>query len=274
MMKKLLFLLSLICAISFSAFAQSDIRQIDFKNFTYDVQIFETKEKLTLKDGSFDRNKDDDKLYFSASVSSYGDLDGDGKEEAVVLTMMNTGGTGNFSSGIIFTMKGGKPVVLTEFEGGDRAYGGLVDARILNKKLVVEQYDVGEAGGACCPEFVVTTTFNWNGKELVPVGNKDRRELYPLNRVQFEKGKSMAIIPLKLEKYDRKRFVVGAKKGQTLLVSSPAKGIGFNLFRGEGDVENTENGMIVKLKETGDFVFEVENNNENEVSFSITVEIN
>ncbi|MEK7723921.1 MAG: hypothetical protein AAB336_06200, partial [Acidobacteriota bacterium] len=74
--------------------------------------------------------------------------------------------------------------------------------------------------------------------------------------------------------YDRKRFVVGAKKGQTLLVSSSAKGISYNLFTGEGDVENTENGMIVKLKETGDFVFEVVNDNENDVSISITVEIN
>lgn len=273
-MKNLLILLSFVCVFSISAFAQSDIRKVDFKNFTYDVEIFETKEKLTVKDGSYSRDKEDDKLYFSASAESYGDLDDDGNEEAVVLTMMNTGGTGNFSNGIIFTMKGGKPVVLTRFEGGDRAYGGLVDAKILNKTLVVEQYDVGEAGGACCPEFIVTTIFSWNGKELVQVGKQERRELYPLNRVKFEKGKSMAIIPVKLEKYDRRRFVVGARKGQTLLVSSAAKGIGYNLFKGEGDVENTENGMIVKLKETGDFVFEVENNNENDLEFWITVEIN
>lgn len=273
-MSKLFILLSLVCVTSLSTLAQSDIRKVDFKNFTYDVQIFETKEKLTVKDGSFDRNKDDDKLYFSASVDSYGDLDGDGKEEAVVLTIMNTGGTGNFSSGIIFTIKGGKPVVMTEFEGGDRAYGGLVSARILNQKLIVEQYDVGEAGGACCPEFIVTTTLSWNGKELAAVGEPQRREMYPLNRVQFEKGKSMAIIPVKLEKYDRKRFVVGARKGQTLIVSTAAKGISFNLFKGEGDVENTENRMTVKLNENGDFVFEVENNNENDAEFSITVEIN
>lgn len=273
-MKKLLILLSLVYAFSFSAIAQSEIRKIDFKNFTYNVEIFETKEKLTVKDGEFSRDKDDDKLYFTASAESYGDLDGDGNEEAVVLTMMNTGGTGNFSNGIIFTMKGGKPVVLTEFAGGDRAYGGLVDAKILDKKLVVQQYDVGEAGGACCPEFVVTTIFSWNGKELVAIGKQERRELYPLNRVQFEKGKSMAIIPVKLEKYDRKRFVVGARKGQTLLVSTSAKGISFNLFKGEGDVENTDNGMIVKLKENGDFVFEVSNDNENDAGFSITVEIN
>lgn len=272
-MKKLLLLFSLICAFALPALAQREIRKVDFKNFTYDVEIFEKREKLTVKDGNLDRNNEDDKLYFSASAESYGDLDGDGREEAVILTMMNTGGTGNFSSGIIYTMKNGKPVVLTEFEGGDRAYGGLIGARILDEKLVVDQYDVGEAGGACCPEFAVTTVYRWDGNKLEQVGEKDRRELYPLNRINFDKGKSMAIVPLSLEKYDRKRFVVGARAGQTLIVSSAAKGISFDLFTGAGEVEKAAAGMSVKLKETGDFVFEVVNDNERDLDFSITVEI-
>jgi hypothetical protein len=273
-MKKLFILLSLAIAFVVSTNAQSDIRKVDFKNFTYDVQIFETKEKLKVKDGSFDRNTEDDKLYFSIEVESYGDLDGDGKEEAVVTSIMNTGGTGNFSSGMIWTMKGGKPVILTEFEGGDRAYGGLVSVKIINKELIVVRNDVGEAGGACCPEFHITSKYKWNGKELVQVGEDVRREIYPLNRVSFKKGKSFSIIPLKIEKYDRKRFVIRARKGQTLFVSSSAKGISYNLFNGKGDVENTDNGMVVKLKVTGDFVFEVSNDTGKDLEFSVTVEIN
>lgn len=262
------------CAFSFSAFAQSDIRKVDFKNFTYDIQIFETKEKITVKDGEYTRMSEEDRLYLNVSDAEYGDLDGDGKDEAVVVTIINTGGTGNFSNGLIFTMKGGKPVVMTEFEGGDRAYGGIVGAKILDKLLIVQQNDVGEAGGACCPEFIVTTTYELKDGKLSPVGKQERREIYPLNRVEFEKGKSMAIIPVKIEKYDRKRFVVGAKKGQTLLVSSSAKGISYSLYTGEGEVENTDIGMIVKLNETGDFVFEVMNDNDKDMEFSITVEIN
>jgi hypothetical protein len=265
--------LSLVCAFSFSASAQADIREVDFSNFTYDVEIFETKEKLKVVNGEYYRNKEEDRLFFSAKVAGYGDLDGDGKEEAIVITLMNTGGTGNFTGGIIFTMKGGKPVILTGFEGGDRAYGGLVDAAIKSGILRVERYDVGEAGGACCPEFIVTSQYSWNGSELAQVGKDERRELYPVTRVSFKKGTSLSTFPIKIEKYDRKRFVVGAKKGQTLLVSSAAKGISSNLFTGEGDVENTEIGMIVKLKENGDFVFEVVNDNENDVNISITVEI-
>ncbi len=273
-MNKLVVILSLIGAFSLSTFAQTTIRKVDFKNFTYDVDIFEKKEKLTLKNGEFDRNTEEDKLFFVVTDVVYGDLNGDGKEEAVVTTSMNTGGTGNFSSGIIFTMKNKKPVILTKFEGGDRAYGGIRGAKIEKGLFILEQNDVGDAGGACCPQFSVTTIFQLKGKKLVQIGKIERRELYPANRVSFQKGKSIAIIPIKIEKYDRKRFVVGAKKGQTLLVSSAAKGISYSLFTGEGTVENTDNGMIVKLKENGDFVFDVSNDNDADMDFSITVEIN
>jgi hypothetical protein len=273
-MKKLLILLSLTISFAFSINAQTDIRKVDFKNFTYDVDIFEKKEKLKLKNGEFDRNTEEDKLYFVITDVVYGDLNGDGKEEAVVTTSMNTGGTGNFSSGIIFTMKNGKPFILTEFEGGDRAYGGIRSVKIDKGVFILQQNDVGEAGGACCPEFSVTTMFELKGGKLVQLGKVERRELYPQTRVKFVKGKSFAIIPIKIEKYDQKRFVIGARKGQTLSVSSSAKGVSYSLFKGEGDVENTDNGMIVKLNETGDFVFIVSNDNDKDMEFSITAEIN
>ncbi len=272
-MKKLFILLSLTITFAFSINAQTDIRKVDFKNFTYDVDIFEKKEKLTLKNGEFDRNTEEEKLFFVVTDVVYGDLTGDGKEEAVVTTSMNTGGTGNFSSGIIFTIKKGKPVILTTFEGGDRAYGGIRSAKIDKGLFILQQNDVGEAGGACCPEFSVTTMFELKGGKLVQVGKVERRELYPQTRVKFIKGKSLAIIPIKVEKYDQKRFVIKAGKGQTLLVSSAAKGIGYSLFTGESEVENTDNGMVVKLKETGDFVFIVSNDNDKDMEFSITVEI-
>ena len=245
----------------------------ELKNFTYNVDVFEKKEKLTVKNGEFDRNTPEDKLYFVITEVVYGDLNRDGKEEAVVTTSMNTGGTGNFSSGIIFSMKGKKPVILTRFEGGDRAYGGIRSVNINKGLFVLQQNDVGEAGGACCPEFSVTTMFELKGGKLVQVGKQERRELYPQTSVKFVKGKSFALIPIKIEKYDQKRFVIEARKGQTLNVSSSAKGISYSLFTGEGEVENTDNGMIVKLNETGKFVFTVSNDNDKDMEFSITVEI-
>jgi hypothetical protein len=253
--------------------AQSAIRKVDFKNFTYNVDVFETKEKLRVKNGEYFRDKGDDKLFFSVNVEGYGDLNGDGNEEAVIVTLMNTGGTGNFTNGMIYTMKDGKPVVLTQFEGGDRAYGGIASAKIEDGILIVERNDPGEDGGNCCPQFIITTRYKWNGKKLVQTGKEDKRELYPSTRISFEKGKSSAIIPVSLGNQDRKRFVIGARKGQTLTITTKTKGIAFDLWKGDGDPTEIANGVVIKLNETGDYVFDVSNTNEKDINLTMTVEI-
>ncbi len=277
-MKKLFILFSLMFTFVLSANAQNDIRKVDFRNFTYDIQSLdgENKSKVTVEDGNYSRMSEDDKYYFSVADVVYGDLDGDGKEEAAVGIIENTGGTGQFSSGLIFTMRGGKPVVLTTFAGGDRAYGGIAGANITGGILTVERNAPGDLGAACCAEFIETTRYKWNGKQLVQVGKTESKELYPAERVMFKKGTSLSILRLKLDKYDRKRFVIGARKGQTLFVSSgiePANSVTYDLRRGDGDVETTENGMIVKLKANGDYLVEISNSTDKVLDFSVTIQI-
>ena len=48
--------------------AQNDIRKVNFKNFTYVISDLssENKMKVTVKNGEFFRDKEDDKLYFNA----------------------------------------------------------------------------------------------------------------------------------------------------------------------------------------------------------------
>jgi hypothetical protein len=277
-MKKIFVLFGLMFAFAFSANAQSDIRKVDFRNFTYEIESLdgEAKEKVTVEDGHYSRDTEDEKYYFSVEDVVYGDLDGDGKEEAAVGIIVNTGGTGQFSSGLIYTMRGGKATLLTTFEGGDRAYGGIVGAKIVNQTLIVERNAPGEFGAACCAEFIETTRYKWNGAKLVQVGETTSVELYPAERVAFKKGTSMSIIKVKLDKYDRKRFIVGARKGQTLFVSSgiePSNSLSYDLRRGDGDVKTTENGMIVKLKANGDYVVEISNSTDKVLDFSITIQI-
>lgn len=261
-----------------SAQAQNDIRKVDFKNFTYETDnAIEEKTRVTVKNGEFYSKKEDESLYFEVSGVEYGDLTGDGRDEAIIRILYNTGGSGNFTSGFVYTMKNGKPVVLTEFEGGDRAYGGIVSAKVIDGQLVVERNAAGENGGSCCPEFIETTRYKWDGKELVQVGEAASRELYPAKRVSFEKGSSMSVFSLKIPGGEIRRYLVGARKGQTLIVSTnakPAKNVSYRLVRGNGLDKEMPNGMTVKLSENGDYVFELSNNTEKDLTVSVKVEIN
>jgi hypothetical protein len=247
------------------AFAQGDIRQVDFKNFTYPAGFCagEDREEITVRGGEFSEEKEVDgyteRLYFEVFSVTYGDLNGDRRDEAIILTVCNTGGTGNFSEGLIYTLKNGKPALLTGFEGGDRAYGGLRSARVERGLLTVERNDVGELGGACCPEFVVTTNYKLNGNELIEEGKSLRRELYPATRVSFAKGKTYADVNVNIGAGELKRFTLGARTGQTMIVSGDSADISVTLSKGEANVTENERGFVAKLNETGDFVIQIQN---------------
>lgn len=278
-MRTVLAVLCLTFSLALAANAQSDIRKVDFKNFTYEVFDLsgENKTKITVKNGEFLRDEEDDKYFFNVMDVVYGDIDGDKKEEAIVTTIVNTGGTGNFSSGQIYTMKNGKPVVLTEFEGGDRAYGGLVGVKVADGILSVERYSPGENGGACCAELIETTRYKWNGKELVQTGETESREIYPASRIAFEKGASSSVFKLKLPNTEVKRFKIGARKGQILTVTTdakPASDVSFRLVSGDGEETETGGRLVVKLNASGDYVFEISNFSEKDLNVSVTVKIN
>jgi hypothetical protein len=269
-----------VLAASALVFAQSDIRKIDFKNFTYQPEFCggESKSRLTVKDGEFAEEKEvdgyTDRTYFSVFGFAYGDLDGDGKEEAVVISLCNTGGTGNFTEAYIYTIRDGAPFKLVTLEGGDRADGGIREAKIENGLLSVDTNDPGEFGGACCPEIVVTRTYKLKGRELAETGQIKKRELYPAQRIEFARGESSARVEVKLEADPGiKRFVVGASKGQRLTVVSGSENLRFRLVRGDADVQEEDLKLVADLNQTGDFIFEIRSFAEQDVDTSITITI-
>ena len=272
-----LLFLTVFCCIF--AQAQTEIRRVDFKNFTYEALcISETPEKITVKDGEFLEEKGEDsyveRFYFNAFGFTYGDLTGDGKDEAAILAICNTGGTGNFSEGFVYGMRNGKPELIARFEGGDRAYGGLRDAKIENGFLIVERNDVGEMSGACCPEFVVTTRYRLNGGKLSAIGKEERRELYPSKRVEFAKGTTKSTFKVKITPdEDLKRFIVGARKGQTLNAFSDTSGVYLDIRQGNATVTEIPNGISAKLNENGDFIIQLQHPTETEKEITLTIEI-
>ena len=76
----------------------NDIHQIDFNNFTYATG----EGKVTLRNGSYSRDDRKDPLEFKLLEVAYGDLMGDGHDEAVIVTWRNTGGTGDWRDGLLY----------------------------------------------------------------------------------------------------------------------------------------------------------------------------
>ena len=158
--------------------AAGDIRRVDFRNFTYPALCAEENGLgggIPVRDGEYAKEDEFGRLYFSIISVSYGDLTGDTAPEAAVTAICNTGGTGQFSEGMVFSMQEGKPVLIDRIEGGDRAYGGIVAITVEDRRLVVERYATDEGGPSCCPRYIDTTWLGWDGTRLVQEEDTSRR---------------------------------------------------------------------------------------------------
>jgi hypothetical protein len=253
------------------------IRKVDFKNFTYEASCAgDSPQKVTVKNGEFSSEKKEDgyvdRFYFNVFAVTYGDLNGDDSEEAIVLTSCNTGGTGQFTEGFIYTLKDGKPALFGDIPGGDRADGGLREARVDNGQLVVESNDAGPDGGTCCPQFIITTRYDASTGKLKQVGKEDRRSLFPSQRVTFPKGSSGTTINVKIPSEEGKRFIVGAREGQILDVSVDNSKASFRLLE---DAETTENakGFSARLPKDGDYTIEVTNYEGSPITVNVSIKI-
>lgn len=276
-MKRLSLLAGICLLAALAAQAQTDIHQVDFKNFTYTPFCAgEVAEKITVKNGEFAREKEmdgyTDRMDFTIRSVTYGDLNVDKKDEAIVLSICNTGGTGQFSEGFVFTMKTGKPSLWMRIPGGDRADGGLRTAAVENGLLVVEANDASENSGACCPEFAVTTKYRLAGSKMTEIGIPIRHELFPKERISFAKGMSGKTFKVKIAADYLKRFTVGARAGQTLTVSVSSGAASLRML-GDAEVAEATNGFTAKLPKSGDYTFEVGNYNDKAIEITVTVKI-
>ena len=253
------------------------IRKVDFKNFTYEPDCApDDQKKITVKNGEYSYEKPaegyTDRFYFNVFEVSYGDLNKDNSEEAVILTTCNTGGTGNFTQGFIYTLKNGKPVLFGNIPGGDRAYGGLRTARVEDGQLVVESNDPGENGANCCPQVILTTRYDASTGKLKQVGKVDRRDIFPSERVSFAKGTTGTTIKLRIPPQEGRRYVVGARAGQTLEVTTNTKKAELRLLE-DAEISQLANGFTVVLPNTGDFIVEVTNYETSPLDVVLTIKI-
>ncbi len=158
----------------------SSIRSIDFANFKYpgSTGLFPTAEYATenfiLSNG---KSRETQKQYgMTLAGILYGDVTGDGNEEAMISLIVETDGSAGVNHVYIYALERGKPKFLWGFESGDRAWGGLKRVYAEVGDLVVELYGrgtqiEGELGSTdskalCCPRSFTRTRYQWRGNRF------------------------------------------------------------------------------------------------------------
>lgn len=106
---------------------------------------------------------------------AFGDLTGDGVEEAALRVYYGMGGSGSFTGVFVYSLGGGVPRRIAAVKGGDRAEGGIKSARIAGGQLIVESYTPDpQSPCMACYGGILVTKYEWLGGRLVNVGTTSR----------------------------------------------------------------------------------------------------
>lgn len=223
---------AVLAALAGSSAVAASVAETDFRNFTYPFGLGDGVEKVTVTDGEFTRDDPNDRLFFKVRKVLRGDIGSDGTSDALVLTEANGGGSGFFTDGYVFVDGQGGPKIAATLGIGDRADGGIYDARIVGGRIVEERFHEIDSG-ACCPTEIRTTTLALGPKGLRRVGRTTRRAyVYSGNgtrsapaRLRFLPGTVRGTV--QGDGYRNERVVFGAARGQraTLSVHPMALGL-------------------------------------------------
>jgi hypothetical protein len=135
------------------------------KNGTYKLpQLGAT---VTLVNGKYDSPAADENVIHAALLDpiAFGDLNGDGAEDAAVLFSENSGGTGDFISVVVVLNQNGAPVQSADRLIDDRAM--INGMTINNGRIVVDAVLHGPADPMCCPNFPAKETLQFRNNGLI-----------------------------------------------------------------------------------------------------------
>jgi len=153
----------------------SAIRAIPWKDRTYDFG--DGDPRVFTKGKHLDLN-DEGRCNVCISIRSvtFGDIDGDGQEEALVTTATSLGGAGVLLEGFIYGLKDGEVVLRSEVESGDRGDGGIESMTARDGDAIVRRYRLenpslpgSRYGSTCCPNWIEVERWHWDGSKLVKV---------------------------------------------------------------------------------------------------------
>lgn len=174
--------------------AASDIRGIDFLNFTYQPTLCSGEEgigkSVLVRNGEWNGEE----AYYRINKVVYGDLTGDGREDAVVDISCGSKAA-NFSQSeiLIYGLQGQHASLIARLDDSDldRAYrkynancttsdnnpscgvwSGIRDLQIVEGKLVLESLAEGYHAG---PKYIVKFTYRIEGGKLVLAQKPQKR---------------------------------------------------------------------------------------------------
>lgn len=161
----------------------SPIRLIDFANFTYPwiSDLGDPKKPFTLRHGELPPTRNErgliDEMGISLEKVDYGDVTGDGAEEAIVVLDILTGGSAMPNAIYIYTLKDAEPKLIWSASTDDRADGGLQRVSVENGDLILERYSPIGAEGDCCPTHFTRTHYEWRNNRFK---QKGKSEILPI----------------------------------------------------------------------------------------------
>jgi hypothetical protein len=155
------------------------VRRIDFSNFRFPWlrELGDPKQSINLRNGELKPTFDQKGMVATTGVTlrsvAYGDVTGDGREEAFVVLSIVTGGSAIPHAVYIYTSKDGSATLLWAFATGDRADGGLRRVYAENGELVVERYSPVKSKGDCCPTLFARLRYEWQRTHFQQRGKEE-----------------------------------------------------------------------------------------------------
>jgi hypothetical protein len=161
-----------------SAPAANPCSGVDFRNFTFDLPDI-GKVAVTNAEGVRGALNGPDYVAMHVNEIVVGDIGGTTDAETAVVTVYNTGGTGQFTDVHVYSCQGAVATRLVSAGTGDRAYDGVRSIAIRDHALFIDRFTDPE--GACCPTAAVRQGFSLYGKGLSAVGAPTKRRFVDLS---------------------------------------------------------------------------------------------
>ncbi len=175
-----LFFVALLISMSTGFALPPSIHKVDFKNASYPwgrrhqavpstwkwLPTF-PPESISLENGRRDFSHGG---YLLLEGITYGDLNGDRRDEAVVDLVYGTGGSASWHFLYVYALESDRPKLIAIMECGSRADGGLFVMKIKKGLLVLDFEDSELRQGDCCSEGFIRVQYRWQGDRFVETG--------------------------------------------------------------------------------------------------------